>query len=292
MPTNKGAKGEVKNKAIKISKKKIGKSVYEFILFLFSAIFLYPFYAVITLSLKSPSEALMRPMSIPRTINISNYIEAWKIMDYSSAFVSSLIITLFSSLGIVIVSGMCAFSIARKQSVGYSILYYLIISGLMVPFYMTLSPLIKLMRELGFMDSYLGIILAYVGRSLPFAILMYVGFIRNISKEISDSAVIDGCTPFKMYWLIFFPMIKHITTALIILNVLWIWNDFLFPLLTIQSKAKMTIPVVQFHFYGMYASSWNLAFASYILSMAPLLIVYFLLQRNIIEGITAGSVKG
>jgi raffinose/stachyose/melibiose transport system permease protein len=108
---------------------------------------------------------------------------------------------------------------------------------------------------------------------------------------VIEAAVVDGCSPLQLFWQILFPMLMPVTSTLIILNSLWIWNDFLFPLLTIQYQANRTLTLSQFVFHGQYATQWNLTFASYLLSMLPLLVVYFALQRNIIAGVTAGAVK-
>jgi raffinose/stachyose/melibiose transport system permease protein len=132
----------------------------------------------------------------------------------------------------------------------------------------------------------------YIGRSLPFSVLMYVGFIRGVPNEIIDSANIDGCTPFRSYFSIVFPMVKTVTSTVIILNVLSIWNDFLFPLLTLTRSRLQTIPVILRTFYGESQNEWNLTFSAFLLSMLPLIIFYFILQKNIVEGVAAGALKG
>jgi raffinose/stachyose/melibiose transport system permease protein len=157
---------------------------------------------------------------------------------------------------------------------------------------MTLSPLIKLMKDLGLMNSIIGVALAYVGRGLPFAIFLYVGFIRGIPTEIMESAVIDGCPAAKLYWKIVFPIMKPVTATLIILDALWIWNDFLFPLLTLTLETNRTIPLSQYRFYGMYSTQYELAFSAYLIGMLPLIVLYIFFQKHIIKGIVAGAVKG
>ncbi len=268
------------------------KGLLELVLILIVLAFLYPFYTVISVALKTTREAIIAPLSFPKSLYLQNFVTVWKLMNFQTVFINSTILSSLSLAGLVIVAGMCSFSIVRMNNRLYNALYYLFISAIMVPFYMTLSPLIKLMKDLGFLNSLIGVALAYIGRGLPFAIFLYVGFIRGIPTEIMESAVIDGCPPLKLYWQIVFPIMKPVTATLVILDALWIWNDFLFPLLTLTSEAKRTIPLSQYHFYGMYSTQYELAFSAYLIAMLPLIILYIFLQKHIIKGIVAGAVKG
>ncbi|TBL79110.1 carbohydrate ABC transporter permease [Paenibacillus thalictri] len=271
--------------------KAVGKTIYECVLVVMTAVYLFPFYIMVTQSLKSPQESMYNPLGLPQALQTDNFTKVWKLMRFGEAFSNSFWLTLVSVVGIALVSGICSFAIARRASKGYVILYYIFVCGLLIPFYMTLSPLIKLMKDLQLINSLMGLALAYIGRGIPFAVFLYVGFIRAIPKEIMESAVIDGCSPNRLYWSIVFPMVRNITSTLIILNALWVWNDFLFPLLTLQNVAQRTIPLAQYMFYGQYNTEWNLAFASYLLSILPLVLIYFFMQRQIIEGISTGGVK-
>ena len=265
---------------------------FEAGLFLLILLYLFPFYIMVTQAFKTAPETLHYPLRLPSTLYWDNIVQVWNLMKFDKVLWNTFYLTFLSVVGIAIVSGMCSFTIARRNTRGYGILYYAIVCGLLIPFYMTLSPLIKLMKDLNLMDNLTGLALAYVGRGIPFTVFLYVGFIRNIPGEIAESAIMDGCSPNRLYWSIYFPMLKHITSTSIILNALWIWNDFLFPLLTLHLPDKRTIPLAQYVFYGSYGTQWNLAFASYLLSMLPLVAAYFFLQKNIVEGIAAGAVKG
>jgi raffinose/stachyose/melibiose transport system permease protein len=281
----------MKHPHIGLRRRDARRLVFEIALILLTFVYLLPFYAVVTLSMKSPQQALYDPMSLPTSFYTVNYQQVWELMRFPQAFSNSLVVTGIGSAGISLLAALAAFPIARKRGAWNIFLYYLFIGGLLIPYYMTLSPLVKLMRDLGLMNSVLGLAVAYVGRGLPLAVFMYVGFMRAIPGEILDSGVIDGCSPFRLFFRIIAPMTSHVTTTLVILNVLWIWNDFLFPLLMLQSAGNRTIPLAQYIFHGSYATSWNLVFASYLLSMLPLLILYFMLQRYVVEGVTAGALK-
>jgi raffinose/stachyose/melibiose transport system permease protein len=269
----------------------VGRLLFEVIMIAVVAIYLLPFYIMVTQAFKTPSEILFNPMGLPAHFYLNNIAKVWDMMLYPKAFYNTVLLTAISVVGIAIVSAMCAFPLARGKSRIFGLMYFILISGLLIPFYMTLSPLIKLMKDLGFMDNLLGIALAYIGRGVPFAVFLYVGFMRTLPGEVMEAAVVDGCSPLQLFWQILFPMLMPVTSTLIILNSLWIWNDFLFPLLTIQYQANRTLTLSQYVFHGQYATEWNLTFASYLISMLPLLVVYFALQRNIIAGVTAGAVK-
>ncbi|WP_274653353.1 carbohydrate ABC transporter permease [Paenibacillus humicola] len=272
--------------------KKMKFAIWEISLIAVTVVYLFPFYIMVTQALKTPPETLKNPLRLPATLYLDNIKSAWKLMNFGTVLTNTFLVTLVSVVGIALISGMCSFTLAKRRSKMYGIMYYVFVCGLLIPFYMTLSPLVKMMKDLFLMNSLLGLSLAYIGRGIPFAVFLYVGFIRSIPQEMGDSALIDGCSPGKMYWYIYFPMVKHITATSIILNALWVWNDFLFPLLTLQDAGKRTITLAQYAFYGMYNTQWNLAFASYLLSMLPLVAAYFLLQRSVVEGIAAGAVKG
>lgn len=266
--------------------------IFELFMILFTCVFLYPFYVMIVLAIKTPAQALMDPMSFPTSFEISNFVTAWDMTNFPRVFLNTLIVTVVSVVMILFVTGMGSFTLSRVRIRSTRFLYYFFIFGLMIPFYLSLSPSVKLMKDLGLMDSLGGLSLSYIGRNVAFAVFLFMGFIKSIPNELGESAVIDGCRPFRMYFSIYFPMLKHIITTLAILDTMSIWNDFLYPLLVLQSKKNQTLTLVQYVFRSEANTQWNLIFASYLLSMLPLLIAYFLLQKNIVEGIAAGAVKG
>lgn len=266
--------------------------IFEVFMVIFTCIYLYPFYAMIVLAFKTPAQALMDPLSFPTDFEIANFKQAWVMTDFPRVFFNTLVTTVISVGMILLVTGMGSFTLARIRTKSTKFLYFFFISGLMIPFYLSLSPSVKLMKDLGLMDSIFGISLSYIGRNVAFAVFLFMGFIKSIPDELAESAIMDGCRPFRLYFSIYFPMLKHIITTLAILDTMTIWNDFLYPLLVLQSKKNQTLTLVQYVFRSEANTQWNLIFASYLLSMLPLLIVYFLLQKNIVEGIAAGAVKG
>ncbi|QHQ59611.1 ABC transporter permease subunit [Anaerocolumna sedimenticola] len=276
-----------------LSRRKIKALIMELIMILVACIILYPFLIMIFVSLKSTKEALLNPNSFPSEFHFENFPKAWEIMNYDRVFANTFLITAFSLLGIVIISGLAGYIIAwSKHKKFYNIMYVFFLLGIMIPFYTALVPLVKLMSDIKMTNSIFGMILYYSGRNIPMAVFLYVGFIRGVSGEILEAGKIDGANIWKLYWRVLFPILKPITTTIIILDALHIWNDFLFPRLMLTKTNLRTIALSQFYFTGEYGNKWELAFAAYLLTILPILILYFVMQKNIIKGVAAGAVKG
>lgn len=277
----------------KLNGRKIKALLIEVIMILVTAVTLYPFLIMIFVSLKSTKEALISPNTIPSEFHFENFSKVWGIMGYERVFVNTLIITALSLLGIVVFSGMASYILAwSKHTKFYNFLYFFFLCGIMIPFYTALVPLVKLMTDIHLTNSLIGMVIYYIGRNMPMAVFLYVGFIRGVSREILEAAKIDGASVLKLYWTVLFPILKPITTTIIVLDALSLWNDFLFPRMMLTKSNLRTIALSQFYFTGEYGSKWELAFAAYLLTIIPILILYFLLQKNIIKGVAAGAVKG
>ncbi|MNI78464.1 L-arabinose transport system permease protein AraQ [compost metagenome] len=153
-------------------------------------------------------------------------------------------------------------------------------------------PLVKVVSTLGIQNSRLGIIICYFGFGTMLSVFLYHGYVKSIPKEIEESAVVDGCSPYGVFWKIVFPLLKPMTVTVLLLNSLWIWNDFLLPLLVLSSPDLRTIPLAASSFFAQYTKQWDLGLASLVLGVIPIVIFFLSMQKHIIEGITAGSVKG
>jgi raffinose/stachyose/melibiose transport system permease protein len=171
-------------------------------------------------------------------------------------------------------------------------MYLFFISGLIVPFQMRMVPLYKLMLNFKLMNTYHGMSLVYIAVFASFSVFLLVGFVRMIPLELEHAALIDGCGIYRTFFLIIFPLLKPALTTVAVLNTFNVWNDFIMALLFMQERVKMTITVQLSSFQGMYFNNWSLILAGMCLIVLPMLIVYLLAQRFIIDGITAGAVKG
>ncbi|MCM3620159.1 carbohydrate ABC transporter permease [Sutcliffiella horikoshii] len=265
--------------------------VLEIIGILLAIIFLIPFYFVIINSVKSFSEILIDAAALPTEILFSNYAKVWEIIQFPRAFWNSLIITVLSNIGIVVISSMAAWKMVRTPGKFSKILFVIIVSAMVIPFQTVMIPLMKLGGALNLINSIPGIIIMYFGFGVPLSLFLYHGFVKTVPVEIEEAARIDGCSQFGVFWRIVFPLLKPITVTVVILNTLWIWNDYLLPLLVLQSAELRTIPLATSSFFAQYTKQWDMGLAALMLGIAPIIIFFLFLQKHIIKGIAAGSVK-
>jgi raffinose/stachyose/melibiose transport system permease protein len=218
-------------------------------------------------------------------------VEAFQKLDYLRVFTNSLIITVASNVVLIIFCSMAAYMLVRTKKKISNIIFMTFVAAMVIPFQSIMIPLIKTAGNLGMLNSMWGLVIMYLGFGSGMTIFLYHGFIKNIPVELEEAAIIDGCSPFGVFWRIVFPLLKPITVTVMILNSLWIWNDFLLPSLVLQDPDLRTIPLATFFFFGQYTKQWDLALAGLVLSIIPLLIFFFSMQKHIIKGITSGSIK-
>lgn len=168
----------------------------------------------------------------------------------------------------------------------------LLMSGMMVSFQFIMIPAYRMLKNLGFLNTYAGAVIFMVGTSVSYATFLYAGFVKTLPITLEEAAMIDGCGPFKTFWVIVFPLMKPITATVTALEMLWMWNEFNIALIVLQKKEMRTIPMQQFYFFGQHISNMNQAFAAATISLIPVVVFFFLTQKSIAGGITAGSVKG
>jgi raffinose/stachyose/melibiose transport system permease protein len=264
----------------------------EIIGILLAILFLVPFYFVIVNSMKSFGELLINSANLPQTLNFTNYVKVWGIMKFPQVFLNSLLITVFSNVGLVIISSMAAYRLVRRPSRLNNLIFLAFVAAMVIPFQSIMIPLVRVASQIGIMDSIPGLVICYFGFGVSLNVFLYHGFVKSIPLEIEESARVDGCSPYGVFWKIVFPLLKPMTVTVVLLNSLWIWNDFLLPMLILSSPDLRTIPLATYSFFGQYTKQWDLALAALVLGVLPIVIFFLSMQRHIIEGITAGSVKG
>ncbi|TNJ66676.1 carbohydrate ABC transporter permease [Paenibacillus hemerocallicola] len=255
-------------------------------------LFLAPFYFVVVNSVKSFGDLLVNSASLPKSLHFENYSRVWEITKFPKVFTNSLIITVASNVGLVVISAMAAYRMVRVPSKFNKLLFLGFVSAMVIPFQSVMIPLVRVADWLNLMDSIPGLVICYFGFGVSLNLFLYHGFVKSVPREIEESAVVDGCSPFGVFWRIVFPLLKPMTVTVVLLNSLWIWNDFLLPLLILSSPDLRTIPLATYSFFGQYTKQWDLALAGLVLSVTPIVLFFLAMQRHIIEGITAGSVKG
>jgi raffinose/stachyose/melibiose transport system permease protein len=255
-------------------------------------VFLFPFYVAVLMAFKTSKETFDSFYGLPSSIDFENFVLAWNASKYPAAILNSFIISVISVLLIILVSALAGYSIARRNKPFYNFVFIVFLAGLVVPFQITMLPLYKMGKELALLNSHWGIALIYGGLGVQMGVLFYAGFIKAISREIEEAARIDGCSTPGIFIRIILPLLKPVTATVLVLNALYIWNDFLLPLLYLQDKSYRTIPLQQYFFFGQYSSDLNLAFAYAVMGMIPIIAFFLLTQKYIIKGIAAGAIKG
>ncbi|KAF0821684.1 MULTISPECIES: carbohydrate ABC transporter permease [Bacillaceae] len=263
----------------------------EIIGILLGIIFLIPFYFVFINSVKGFADILIDAAAWPQEFLFSNYLKVWDIINFPRAFWNSLIITVISNIGLVVISSMAAWKMVRTPGKFSKILFVLFVSAMVIPFQTVMIPLMKLGGTLNLTNSIPGLIIMYFGFGVPLSLFLYHGFIKTVPIEIEESARIDGCSQFGVFWRIVFPLLKPITVTVVILNTLWIWNDYLLPLLVLQDAELRTIPLATSSFFAQYTKQWDMGLAALVMGITPVIIFFLFLQKHIIKGIAQGSIK-
>lgn len=279
---------------LKYKPKKKNNILLYLILIILSIVFLAPIFIVLYNSFKGKLYISRSPFALPNSTTFSglaNYVNGIDKTGFISAFGYSLFITVGSTAVIILFTSMTAWYITRVKSKFTSCLYYLFVLSMIVPFQMVMFPMSKVANMLS-LDNPLGIIIIYLGFGSGLSVFMFSGFVKSIPIDIEEAAMIDGCSPVKTFFLIVLPLLKPIAITIAILNVMWIWNDYLLPYLLLGTEYK-TIPIAVQYLRGGYgAVDMGAMMAILVLAITPIIIFYLTCQKHIIEGIAAGAVKG
>ena len=258
-----------------------------------AVLYAFPFFMVLINSVKEKREILNNPLAWPTEFQWENFALAIKRMEYWQALTNSLIVTIISVTAIIITSSMLAYYLARSKTKFSYVTFLVLVASMIIPFQALMIPFVGLFGQNGINlpGNQLTIAFFYVGFGVALSTFLYHGFISNIPFELDEAAAIDGAGPFKTFRRIIFPMLGPVTATVAIINALWIWNDFLLPSVVLLDGDQKTLPLKTFVFYGKYTSDYGLAMAGLLLSIIPILLFYFLMQKRIIAGISAGAVK-
>ncbi|MEV7086007.1 carbohydrate ABC transporter permease [Streptomyces sp. NPDC093085] len=268
-----------------------GSYLLELVMAAVAVAFLFPVYALVTLALKDPRQVAESPLAPPLPPTFANFGSAWNSASLGPALVNSAVITTVSLLLLIVLGSTAAYALARRATgLGYG-LYILFLLGIVLPFQLGMIPLYKLVDDLGWLGTYQGMVLFYTGIQLPFTVFLYTGFIRALPPDYAQAALIDGCDHRQAFTRVVFPLLRPVTGTVIILNAVFIWNDFFTPLLYLGGSGRETVPVGVFSFVGQYVSDYGLVFAGLVLAALPVLIVFLFLQRYVIKGFE-GGLKG
>lgn len=269
-----------------------GTFATEVVMVLVGLLFLVPFYFLIVNSVKSFAEILTNSASFPTAFAWSNYSRAWDITAFPVALRNSLVVTVVANLIIAFVSAMTAYRMVRHNTRFNRLMFTLFVAAMVIPFQSIMIPLMKVADIFHLINSIPGLIVTYLGFGLPLSVFLFHGFVKSIPLEIEEAARVDGTNAYGVFFRIVLPLMKPMIVTVIILNTLWIWNDYLLPSLMLQSTSLRTIPIATFAFFGQFTKQWDLALPALTLGILPVIVFFLAMQKYIVEGITQGAVKG
>ena len=273
--------------------RKIGPILFEVFMIMLALAYIYPIVLIILNSFKTNRDLMLNVLALPQKWIITNYIYVWNYMGYPRLFVNNVVITVIGVFGIVLFSSMAAYILSRRKSKLNWVIYLFCIAPMLVPFQTIMITLLKSAKFLNLTKSDWGLGIQYWGFGIPMAVFLFSGFISTIPKEIDESAMVDGASSIRIFFSIIFPLLKPIISTVIVLDVMWIWNDFLLPLLMVNSdNSTRTLTLAAYTFLGTYVTDWQYSMSALVLAVFPSIIFFIFMQKNIVKGITAGAVKG
>ena len=263
------------------------------VLTVISLIFIYPVFLMFLNSFKPFGEVVSDPIALPKAPTLENYTYVINKIHYLSLFMNNVINTVIGIVGIVVFSSMAAYILGRRRNVYTKIVYTLLITPMLIPFQTIMITLLKAMSVIHLDQSRVGLGIQYWGFGIPMATFIFYNFMKTIPKELDESAKIDGASTFRGFISVIFPLLKPVTFTVIVIDVMWIWNDFLLPLLMVNSSNKTkTLVLASYTFVGQMNTKWQFAMTAMVLTVLPSSIVFIFLQKYIVEGVVAGAVKG
>lgn len=253
---------------------------------------IYPMLYALNISLKTRKDYVLDRLGFTQTFNIQNYIDAWVNADMGRYFLNTIIVTVFSVTLLLVLASMCGYALSHLTFRGSRLSFLVILAMMMIPFQVIMVPTIKVLSDMGLINTFPGLIAAYVAQFLPFTVFFMTSYYSGIPKELTEAARVDGNGLFGVWWRIMIPVGKPALISMGILNALFVWNDILIALLIMQSPQNRTVMVGVSALRGQYPDNVPTYIAGVLLAVLPIIVVYLVFQRQISAGVTAGATKG
>ena len=255
----------------------------------------FPLYMTVVIAFKQPSEmttSISGILSLPKTWSLDNFREAMEVTDFWHSLKNSLVISVITVGLSILIHSLMGYALGRNKahSKFYNFVYLFIVSGMFVPFAILMMPLAKQTAELG-LANWAGVIILYVVFYMPMNIMLYSGYLVNIPMALEEAAKVDGASTWTTYWKVIFPIMSPMHATVAVITALAVWNDVMTPLIIMAGSGENTLPLAQLNFQSQFGTNYNLAFASYLLSLIPILIFYIICQKQILNGVVNGAVK-
>lgn len=253
---------------------------------------LFPLLMAATNSLKTNGELLSNVVSLPTSLQFENYARTFEKMHYMRSLGNTVFLAAFGVILIILFSALAGWKLCRTKTKLSRFLFNLFVFSMLIPFSSIMIPLYRVTLNLDIKNSLVGLALIYAGLGVSMAIFLYHGFVKSIPIELEEAAAIDGCSAIQTFFIIIMPLLRPITATICITNVLWIWNDFLLPLIVISDNKKYTLLLSTNTLFGQYSSDWTAILSALLLAAFPVIIFYAVFQKQILKGIADGAVKG
>ena len=257
----------------------------------FALLTLLPIYLMVAVSLKTAGAGETNPFALPLNPQWQNYVDAFLNMHYLVSVGNTLVITISTALLTIFTGSMAAWAIVRYTRRWTRSAYQIFVAGLTIPIFVVITPLYQILQQLHLLDTYPGIVLAYTAMTLPFAVFFFAGFLRAIPAELEEAAAVDGCGLRRTYWSIVLPLLRPATATLTIFIVLQVWNDLVLPLILLSSNDKQTVTLSIYATIGTHTLSTAQLLPTLVLGVIPLFVVFLILQRQVVAGISVGAGK-
>ncbi len=275
------------------TKRRLFHATFLFLIAVLAIIYIYPVFLMFMNSFKPFGEIVTDAIALPSKLATENYTYVIDKIDYAHLFFNNVLITVVGILGIVFFSASTAYILDRRRNRYTRIVHFLIITPMLIPFQTIMITLLKTMTVIHLSGSKIGLGIQYWGFGIPMATFIFYNFMKTIPNELDESAKIDGASTTRTFASVIFPLLKSVTVTVIVLDVMWIWNDFLLPLLMVNNDNKTkTLVLAAYTFIGQMNTKWHYAMTAMVLAVVPSIIIFILLQKYIVEGVVAGAVKG
>lgn len=254
-------------------------------------VILGPLYIAVMIAVRDPSD-MANVLAWPKVFRFQNFVDAWVQTNYPKKFINTFFITVVNLIFTILTNSLVSYAVTRNRGKHklFDVMYLYFVSAMFIPFNVIMLPLVKQASALN-MDNIYGITFLYIVFGIPMNIFLYTGAIKSLPVALDEAAYIDGATPYQTFYKIIFPLLKPMSATVAIRSFMWTWNDFTMPLVLLSDEKYQTLQLAQYVFKGQFNTEYNLAFASYLLVLLPILIVYIFCQRWIIDGLTSGAVK-
>ncbi|APF34753.1 carbohydrate ABC transporter permease [Microbacterium sp. AISO3] len=261
------------------------------LLIVLSILMIYPLVIIVITAFKPNLEVLTNPTGLPISPTFDNFVTSWNEANFTNLFANSILLTLVSMTVATFVAALASYAIVRQATKIGSGIYLLLAAGIFLPMQLALVPQFRVVRDLGLINSYAGVILLYIAGALPFGVFLMAAFMRQVPREIVEAAVIDGAGYFQLFWRIFFPLARPAVATFWVLQGVGVWNDYLVPQLLLTDPGKRTLTTGVLYFKAQYLADWGNIMAAVLIMSLPILLLFVFAQRYFVSGLYAGAVK-